>query len=160
MELTLTQLQTLRDFVNVNFDAVYEQSTVDALNMAANPVFSVYRSDVNEDEVMLNGFDWVRVDNLSVGKARIWEWMFGVTGSIDPSKANIRAGINEVWKGTAADLAVRDAVYAHCYRPATVFEKMFATGAGTTPDNSGVGPGTMAIEGQVTLPILIEAASS
>ena len=64
---------------------------------------------------MQNGFDWVEVDNLTVGKARIWEWLFdNATTTINPSKANVRAGIAECWKGTAAKLAVQAAVLAHC----------------------------------------------
>src|SRR5262245_24937125 len=44
-------------------------------NLVAVPAFQVYRTSVPMSEIMLNGFDWTRVDNLSVGKARIWEWM-------------------------------------------------------------------------------------
>ena len=107
--------------------------------------FIAWRSRVLQDEIMQNGFDWVRVDNLSVGKARIWEWLFdNATRSIDARKDNVRAGIAECWKGTAADIAVRDAVLGHCKRTATRAEKMFATGTGTDAS-----PGTLAWEGQI-----------
>lgn len=109
------------------------------------PAFIVWRTSVSQDEIMLNGFDWVRVDNLAVGKARIWEWMFGNDArSFNPSKPNIRAGIEEVWKGTAADLAVRAAVYVHCKRSANRLEQLFATGTG-----SDASPATMAVEGTI-----------
>jgi len=92
----------------------------------------VWRSEVSQDTIMQNGFDWTRVDNLSVGKARIWEWMFDNANKIiNPSKANVRAGIDAVWVGTTADLAVRAVVYTHCKRAATKLEKLFATGTGT-----------------------------
>jgi len=52
---------------------------------------------VNPDEIMRNGMDWTQVDNLTVGKARIWDWMTKL-GSFDASKVNIRAGIDECWK--------------------------------------------------------------
>lgn len=108
--------------------------------------FIVWRTLVNQDEIMLNGFDWVRVDNLSVGKSRIWEWMFdNEAKSINPSKTNIRAGIDEVWKGTAADLAVRAAVYTHCKRAATDAEQKLATGTGSSED-----PGLMSFEGEIS----------
>jgi hypothetical protein len=95
---------------------------------------------------MQNGFDWVRVDNLSVGKARIWEWLFdNQSATFNPSKANVRAGIDECWKGTAADLAVRAAIYVHCKRPATRAEELYAVGSGTDAS-----PSLMAFEGQVT----------
>lgn len=106
----------------------------------------VWRTNVSQDEIMQNGFDWVRVDNLSVGKARIWEWLFdSQQATINPSKPNVRAGIDEVWKGTTADLAVRAAVYVHCKRPATRAEALFAVGTGTT-----LAPATMGWEGQIT----------
>jgi hypothetical protein len=105
----------------------------DLLNANASPVFVVWRSAVPQTEIMLNGFDWTRVDNLSVGKARIWQWLFdNPEKTINPSKTNIRAGIDATWTGTQADLDVRAAVYVHCKRDATRLEKLFATGTGST----------------------------
>jgi hypothetical protein len=92
---------------------------------------------------MRNGMDWTRVDNLSVGKARIWDWMTKL-GAFDASKVNIRAGIDATWVGTSADLAVRAMVYTHCKRPATLAEKILATGTGTTEV-----PATMGYEGNL-----------
>lgn len=120
-----------------------------AYNLTAAPDFYVWRTSVRVDEVMLNGFDWARVDNLSVGKARIWEWMSQL-GSFDPSKANVRAGIIACWVGTSADLAVRLAVFNHCQQLATRVQKLFATGPGTAVVEAGTGPATMAYDGQLT----------
>lgn len=151
--LTPTQLQTLKaailaDPILAAFPSDPDSAFAIAalLNQPAVPDFFVWKSFVSQDEIMLNGFDWTRVDNLSVGKARIWEWMFKNTGGIDPAKPNIRAGIDATWVGTAADLAVRAVVYTHCQRLATRAEKLFATGAGTTVTN-GTGPATMGFEG-------------
>ena len=117
-----------------------------ALQVEASPEFIVWRTSVKQDEIMQNGFDWLRVDNLSVGKARIWEWLFDNEENVfDPSRPNVRAGIDETWKGTAADLAVRAAVYVHCKRAATIIEKLLATGTGTTE-----APATMGYEGSVS----------
>ena len=118
----------------------------DYYNEPASPAYTVWRTNVTQDEIMQNGFDWVQVDNLSVGKARIWEWLFdnGST-SINPSKANVRAGIDEVWKGTAAMLAVRAAIYVHCKRAANRVERLFATGTG-----SDAVPGTLVFEGTLS----------
>lgn len=118
----------------------------DHYNAPADPAYIVWRTSVTQDEIMQNGFDWVQVDNLSVGKARIWEWLFdnGST-SINPSKANVRAGIDEVWKGTAAMLAVRAAIYVHCKRAANRVERLFATGTG-----SDAVPGTLVFEGTLS----------
>jgi hypothetical protein len=125
-----------------------------ALNQPATPDYIVWRTSVPVDDIMRNGMDWARVDNLSVGKARIWEWMSRL-GSFNPSKANIRAGIDAAWVGTAADLAVRATIYTHCKRNATKAEKLFATGAGTD-----AAPSTMAVEGNLTWQVVEEARVS
>lgn len=126
----------------MNSDGSY--AIADLLNKAAEPAFIVWKTDVSIDEIMRNGMDWARVDNLSVGKARIWDWL-GRLGVINAAKTNVRAGIDAAWVGTAADLAVRAAIYVHCKRSATVLEKLFATGAG-----SDASPATMVIEGAIS----------
>mgnify|MGYP001055418673 CR=1 FL=1 len=77
--MTPEQLTTLRDYIlsvpawaalPINSDTSY--FIADELRKDAAPDFVVWRSSVTQDEIMQNGFDWVRVDNLSVGKARIW----------------------------------------------------------------------------------------
>ena len=113
--------------------------------LPATPDFIVWKSSVTQDEIMQNGFDWTQVDNTTVGKARIWEWLFASESrAINPSKANIRAGIAEAWKGTSAMLAVRAAIYTHCKRAASRIEKLLAAGTGTDAD-----PATMAFEGAI-----------
>lgn len=136
--LTTTQLQALKTAILAD-SALSSQPNNDdghlaiavALNLTASPVWVVWRTAVSLSEVMQNGFDWARVDNLSIGKARIWEWMFLQAGTIDPSKTNVRAGIDACWIGTAPDLAVRAAVYAHCKLNASRAQKIFSTGTGT-----------------------------
>ena len=152
-QLTPGQQATLKSFVEADvvlnaiphtLDGAF--AVADALNQVASPEFTVWRSSVTQDEIMQNGFDWLRVDNLSTGAARIWEWMFqNEQRAVDPSKLNVRAGIEAVWKGTAADLAVRAAVYEHCKRASTVAEKLFATGTGTVES-----PATAALVGDIT----------
>jgi hypothetical protein len=131
-------------FANVAHDADGAYTIADALNLATSPAFIVWKTNVPIDEIMRNGMDWSRVDNLSVGKARIWTWLSQL-GSINPSRPNIRAGIDATWVGTSADLAVRAVVYSHCKRPATRAEKAMATGIGTTET-----PATMSYEGVIT----------
>jgi hypothetical protein len=150
MQLTLAQQQALKAHLLSNQEIAQTYidgnlpGVADYMNAASDPAFIVWKSFVSRDDVMLNGFDWTRVDNLSVGKARIWDWI-NQSGGFNPSKANIRAGIDATWTGTAADLAVRAAVYVHCKRSASRVEKLFATGTGTTND-----PATMAVEGALT----------
>ncbi len=116
----------------------------DYYNAPAAPAYIVWRSSVTRQEILQNGFDWTRLDNLSVGKARVWNDIF-VDGYINPSKPNVRTGIESVWVGTQADLNVRAAVYVHCKRNANRVEKLFATGTG-----SDAVPGLMAFEGEIT----------
>lgn len=108
-------------------------------NLTAAPDFFVFRTAVPIDEIMANGFDWARVDNATVGKARIWDWMVRL-GTINPSKLNIVAGINEAWSGAAND-AHRASVFSHCQKKATNAEKLLkGAGAGTSITNLGAGP--------------------
>ena len=128
----------------------------DWYNAAALPAYIVWKTRLELEEITSNGFDWVRVDNLSVGKARIWEWMFGSEDkSINPSKPNIRAGIAEVWKGTPADLAVQASVLAHCKRPASRVEKLFAVGVGTSAE-----PAMLAFEGLIHWQDVVDALAA
>lgn len=151
MALTPEQQAVLKAYILADPTLNAYQNTSDGnydlaikLTELAVPGFIVWRTAVDPDEIMRNGMDWTRVDNLSVGKARIWDWLTKL-GKFDVSKANIRAGIDATWVGTAADLAVRATVYTHCKRSANLVEKLFATGTGT--DGS---PATMVIEGQLT----------
>lgn len=124
------------------------------LNQPSSPDVVVWRTSMAVDEVMRNGMDWTRVDNLSVGKARIWDWMTNL-GTFNPAKANVRAGIDATWVGTAADLAVRASVYTHCKRSATRGEAMFAVGSGTDAS-----PSTMAVEGNFNWQMVEEARTA
>ena len=126
----------------MNSDGDYDIAA--AINQIDQSNFIVWKTRVSIDEIMRNGMDWARVDNLSVGKARIWDWL-GRLGTIDASKTNVRAGIDAAWVGTTADLNVRAAIYVHCKRAASTFEKWFSTGTG-----SDASPATMAIEGPVS----------
>ena len=121
------------------------------LNKEKAPAYVVWKTSVNMDEIMRNGMNWARVDNLTVGKARIWDWI-GRLGSFNPSKVNIRAGIDAAWVGTAADLAVRAVVYTHCKRNAKVCESLLASGTGTDVD-----PGLLDFEGNIRYYQVMEA---
>jgi len=126
----------------------------DELNKESPDSYVVWKTAVPVDEIMRNGLDWTRVDNLTIGKARIWDWMTRLN-TINPSKVNIRAGIDATWVGTAADLSVRAVVYTHCKRNASVVEKLFATGLGTI-----VSPSTMGYEGPLQYQEIITAWNS
>lgn len=153
MALTTTQAQTLKAAIDANPTWAAFPNTSDGafglailLNEEATPAYVVWRTSLGLSEITQNGFTWVEVDNLTVGKARIWEWMFdNETRSINPSKVNIRDGIIEVWRGTAAKLAVQAVVFSHCKRNASEVEKILATGLGSDAD-----PAVMSFEGTVS----------
>lgn len=150
--LTNAQLTTLKACINavpawaeLPLTSASAATIAAGLNKEANPAWVVWRSDVQEIEIMsANGWDWTRVDNLSAGKARMWEWMFKF-GFANFGQSNIRAGVDAVWVGTAADLAVRAAVYTVAKRNATVGEKCLSTGTGTT-----VAPAVTGYEGAIS----------
>lgn len=150
MPLTAPQLVTLKAAVLADPQfaaaiAVQDWPAIsDVLNATFSPTFTVWRSSVPRAEILRDaGYDWTRVDNLSVGKARIWDSMFA-DGPINPSFANVRTGVDTVWVGTQADLNVKAVVYVHLKRAAKYGEKVFASGTGTDPS-----PATMAVEGNI-----------
>ena len=103
MSLTIAQEQILASYIASNpiWAAMPKNSDTayfiaQELNKDDVVPYIVWRTNVDPNEIMRNGLDWTRVDNLSVGKARIWDWMTGL-GTLNPSKANIRAGIDAVW---------------------------------------------------------------
>lgn len=146
------QIATLKTACNAAPACVTLANAADDIALAewfntTDAAYIVWKPSVTKDEIQgSDAYDWTRVDNLTAGKARIWESMFdNASRSINPSKANIRAGIDASWVGTAADLAVRAAVYAQCKRGATRAEKALASGAGTTN-----APSTMTWVGPIT----------
>jgi hypothetical protein len=152
--LNSTQLQIISNAIEADPSLNSQPNNSDgnftiaiALNQLSSPDFYVWKTSVSINEIMGNGFDWTRVDNLTVGKSRIWEYMTQL-GVINPHQANVRAGINACFS-TAGDLANRNAIYSHCQRLATKAEKLLATGNGTTSTDQGVGPATMGFEGML-----------
>jgi len=116
-----------------------------AYNAVANPQFIVWRTYVPVDEIVNNGFTWTAVDSLTNGKARIWEWM-REAGFINPSKANVRQGLQDAFGATQPNIT------PHLKRPATRIEALLATGTGTTGS-----PGTMTFEGTLSYSDVQEA---
>lgn len=146
MALIGPQLATLKAYINsVPALAAYPLSGDGYFDLAARlntelatPDFFVWKEQVTWDEIRNNGFVWVEVDNLVVGKARIWEWMIKDPGAANPSKQNIRAGIVECWSGNAARVAVQAIVFGHCMKKATHVEKVFAGASLAPPTPVGV----------------------
>jgi len=153
--LTTEQKATLKSFVEGNatlnqiphsYDGAF--ALADALTVDVSPAFIVWRTSVSAEEIMSNGFVWTAVDALTVGKARIWDWMTRY-GTINPSKVNVRQGMADAF-GAASAMAT--GIMPHLKRNANLLEKLFATGTGTTAS-----PATMVIEGSLSYQEVYEA---
>lgn len=141
--LTPAQLTTLKaDILADPVLAAYPVNSDGAFAIAeaykAETTFIVWRTSVPVDEIVNNGFIWTAVDTLQAGKARIWDWM-RESGQINPSKANVRQGLQDAFGATQPNIA------QHLKRAANRGEKLFATGTGTTAN-----PGTMTFEGELS----------
>ena len=146
MALDNAQKLIIKSWLAANATMLNDQEAAAALNATASPVFYVYRNFVSTNEILTNGFNWTLVDNLTQGKARIWEWMINAFAinqvqGLDFSNAGCRGGINETWKGTQAMIDQRDVIYTHACEAASVAGKLLATGEGTLPVNDGDGSG-------------------
>lgn len=146
--LTAAQQQTLKAYVEA--DPVLSLITpstdnafvvADALNANAPGPYIVWKTTVTAQEIMSNGFVWTAVDSLTVGKARIWDWLTRF-GTINPSKPNVRQGVADCF---GAGSAMVTAILPHCKRPASVAEKVLATGTGTD-----AAPALMGFEGRLS----------
>lgn len=148
MALTTAQLAALKADIladpvlsakPMNSDGAFDIAS--AYNLDASPAFVVWKSSVSAQEIMSNGFIWTAVDSLTVGKARIWDWMTRY-GSINPSKANVRQGLADCFGGASA---MATAIMPHLKRNATRAERLFASGTG-----SDASPGSMGFEGNLS----------
>lgn len=135
-----------------NSDGAFDISR--KLDEVASPQVVVWRTSVPKDEITSNGFQWDRLGAMTVGQARIWDGLFeNATRSMNPSKTNVRDGIEKAWSGVA-DAAQRLAIYSHCTRAATRGEAIFAVGTGTA-----LAPSVMAIQGTIPWSDVLEARS-
>ena len=153
MTLTLAQQQTLKAYIlsvpelaaqPLNGDGAYAIAAV--INQPAVPSFVVWRGATSVQEIEQNGFAWSQLDSVPAAKYRIWERLTA-SGTINPSKVNVRQGINDFCKdaSNAVLTTLKDSITPHLKRDASVVEQMFATGTGTT-----VAPATMTVEGTIS----------
>lgn len=154
--LNTAQLQTLKAHIASSPDLNSQPNSNDGaveiarlMNITAVPDYFVWQTNVNVKNLMRDpAFDWTRVDNLTVGKARIWEFMTAAL-DVNPSLSNIRQGINTCFSA-AQDDVTRQAVFNQCQRKATRGERLYTVGTGTSTSNTGTGPGLMTFEGNIT----------
>jgi hypothetical protein len=119
----------------------------DAFNVDASPPYTVWRTSLATADAMAS-LVWTEVDNLTIGKARIWEWMSRL-GTINPSIGNVRAGLSQCFGAASATAA---AVTPLMKRTASRVERLYVI---PTPNQAGTpgsdaSPGTLVFEGPLT----------
>lgn len=145
--LTDTQQTTLAAHIRASSD----QTVIDALAIRndtelawlynLDSSYVVWRELVTPEEYQ-EGIVWTEIDNLTVGKARIWEWITrSMTVGYDATQPNIRAGLGEAFKNldTATNLIPISKELA------TIAQELYATGTGSTAD-----PGVRVVVGDIT----------
>lgn len=149
MNLTKAQRTTLKAFIEADPVLNAYPNTADGnwdlalvLEGRAVPDFICWKATLDTTEVMENGFVWSAVDSLTVGKARIWEWMKDSKNPLSPAKANIRQGIKDAF---GVGTPIYESVMVHCKEPCSIIEKVFAVGNGTDAS-----PATRKVYGLIT----------
>lgn len=147
--LTNAQAMTIKtailaDATQANNVTIQDYSAIaDWLNTAG--AFIVWRTNVPVEEYR-EAIVWTEVDNatMTVGKARIWEWLTAnMTLPINAAKTNVRQGLADCW---ASNTTTRTNLLAAAKRTATKAEQLLATGTG-----SSASPGTLTWEGQISV---------
>jgi len=151
--MTSVQLATLKTDVQADSALNALPHTADSAlviaatyDLVASPDYWVWRTSVTRadiyDTVDFEGgsWDWTTYKNQSVTEQNAWTQIF-MGDRANFAQANVRAGVNAIFTGTGAPAAQR----AHCLsvgrRKGTRYEKLFATGAGST-----AAPSVMALE--------------
>jgi hypothetical protein len=158
MPLTSQQLATLRAAIDGdpalaaipnNSDGAVE--IAHAFNLAASPVFTVWKSNVPTRTVG-EAFSASELAGLtSLNHTRLQTLAIYLTAGVNPSLASIRAFFDDIFSG-AGGTNTRAALLALWKRTATRAEKLYATGTG-----SDASPATLTFEGAITYPDVQEA---
>lgn len=111
--------------------------------------FIVWKTRLHEQEITSltsaenTVWSWPLYTGLTVPKQNGWARMFNGTYTINPSLAQARTGLADIFDAPG-ELAQRTHLLAMGKRPAARAEKVFATGAGTTAT-----PGNLVFEGRI-----------
>lgn len=161
MQLTTPQLATLKAWIIANNNSVFDQSAVTLLNAVASPDFWVWRTSVSKHELVTKpsidatNFTWAGNGFItrSAGEQACWAELFNSTLTTNPSLPNVRQAFSDIFSGTGNAAANRTHLLTVARRKATVAEKMFATGTGSTasPATMGNGANSEIAEGLITL---------
>ena len=135
MALTTLQYQSLKAAIIADGALSAQPNNSDgafaiaaALNQVASPAWVVWRTDVSTADCK-KATVWTEYIGRSAGERDAWVFMLS-NGIINPSQANIRQGINDIFSGVGG-AASRTALLAIAKMNATRAQKIFSTGTGT-----------------------------
>jgi hypothetical protein len=149
MALTTAQLQQLKTAI-LN-DAVLNAypnnsdgawAIAQAMNATASPAFVVWKTSVSTRECK-QAMIWTEFVGRSTGERDAWQFMLS-NGTINAADTNVRQGIADIFSGTQGATS-RNNLLAISKRDATLAEKLFASGTGSTAS-----PATMSFEGNLS----------
>ena len=160
MSLSPQQLQTLKAAMLAETDPAFVEYRTngqtplmsDWLNSEANPTYYVKRTQLSRHDILTGTsddgtiFSWAGGAYITrnQGERDAFREMFNNSGTVDPWLPTIRAAFADIFSGTGG-ASNRAHIVAMSRRPATRFEKLFASGAGTK-----AAPSTLVVKEPVT----------
>lgn len=157
MPLTAAQNLSIKNDILASPDLNAFPNTMDGAygiaelyNKPASPDFVVWKTRLHEQEITSltsaegTVWSWPAFISRSVGEQAGWSRMFNGTYVIDPSLAQIRNGIADIFSG-GTGAAQRAHLLAIAKEKASRIEKLLATGTGTTAD-----PATRVFVGKIS----------
>lgn len=155
--MTTEQLQTLKTHVTTSGDLNSLPNNSDGdttraalLNASASPVFWVWKQRITRDEVTgeqsdaATNFDWTAFIARSAGERDAFMNIWDENEAVNPSRLNVRQAFTDIFSG-AGGAGNRTHFAAIARRQATRFERLYATGTGSTG-----APGQAVVVGPVT----------
>lgn len=157
MALTTGQLATLKADIIVNFPSVPNNDDGNfeiaaAYNLAATPAWIVWKTAL-ETKTIFDALEWTAFIARSAGERDAFQLMMR-NGVINPSQANVRQGISDIFSGPGG-ATQRASLLALAKRSATRAEKLFSTGTGTD-----LSPATLTFEGNLSFADISAARNS
>lgn len=171
MQLTPSQIQTVKTWLIANASAMTEAEAAAALNANASPNYFVWKSTlgrhdltdesgVDTDGTTATNFVWGGTAggyiNRSQGERDAFRELFNATDTCRPSLANVRTAMDDIFSGAGAGAQANRAHWrARFRRPCTVVEKLFVAatvGGPTQTGNRGLAtnPDTLVVDGSTS----------
>jgi hypothetical protein len=141
LNLSPAQLSTLKTWLTANANGQTDEAAAALLNANASPDFWVWRTKVTKSEYVNSTsidatvFSWTGTGFITraQGERDAWREMFNGREEVNPTLAQVRTAFTDIFSGgTAPAPANRTHLATVSRRKATVAEKLYATGTGST----------------------------